>query len=138
MRRVQRWRYYCDFCKKAGGSAGHMARHEQGCTANPNRVCGICKHAESNPEPLATLVEFVKSNATTHPVMTEQSEPYCTLGKEALEELRKRADGCPACMFAALRQAKTYAEERTFDFQAELQSTWSVINGARSAREDYG
>lgn len=113
-----------------------MARHERGCTANPNRECGICKHLESIPEPLAKLVEFVKLHGEPVPDLPEGVEPYSTIGKEELQALRQLADGCPACMFAALRQAKTFTDQTAhFDFKAELKSVWSDINDARSARE---
>jgi hypothetical protein len=139
MRRVQRWRYYCDFCKKAGGSAGHMARHEKGCTANPFRICGICKHAETIPEPLPKLIEFVKLHCEPVNDLPEGVDPYSTIGKEELQALRQLADGCPACMFAALRQAKTFTDQTAqFDFKAELKSVWDNINDARSASEHYG
>ncbi len=42
MKRVKKWVYYCEHCKKSGRSASHMARHEQRCTGNPDRECGMC------------------------------------------------------------------------------------------------
>jgi hypothetical protein len=133
-----RWRYYCDFCKKAGGSAGHLARHERGCTANPNRECGICRCMESTPEPLAKLIEFVRLHGEVVSDLPEDVDPYSTIGKEELQALRQLADGCPACMFAALRQTKTFPDQTAqFDFKAELREVWSVVNDAKSERE-YG
>lgn len=43
MKRVKKWVYYCEFCKKSGRSASHMAQHEKHCTANPDRECGMCE-----------------------------------------------------------------------------------------------
>lgn len=42
MRRKPSYRYYCDYCKKSGGSGSAMAIHEKHCTMNPNRVCRFC------------------------------------------------------------------------------------------------
>lgn len=111
-----------------------MKRHERGCTANPDRVCGVCAHAEASPEPLAKLVEFVKSKVTWHPGACEDDEPYGTIDKEMTEELRRLADGCPVCMFAALRQSKVYVEGNLFDLKAELKTVWSNVNETRYAR----
>ena len=33
--------YYCDFCRKH--SLRPLVKHEEHCTANPNRKCGLCK-----------------------------------------------------------------------------------------------
>jgi hypothetical protein len=33
--------YYCDFCRKH--SLRSLVKHEEHCTANPNRKCGLCK-----------------------------------------------------------------------------------------------
>lgn len=138
VRKAQRWRYYCDFCKKAGGSAGHMTRHERGCTANPNRVCGVCAQAEAAPEPLAKLVEFVRSKMVWDKHVPEDCEPYAHLDKEMTEELRRLADGCPVCMLAALRQSKAYPPSGAFDMKAELKSLWNEINSQKQAQShDY-
>ena len=42
MRVVLRNRYYCDHCKKGAGTRQSMARHEAGCTLNPQRECRMC------------------------------------------------------------------------------------------------
>lgn len=42
MRKVKKWRYYCDFCKKSGCSGHHIVKHETHCCRNPNRVCRMC------------------------------------------------------------------------------------------------
>lgn len=40
MKTKRKLRYYCDWCKKSGGSKHHLAKHERGCTLNPRRVLG--------------------------------------------------------------------------------------------------
>jgi hypothetical protein len=131
VRQQKRWRYYCDHCRKSGGSKSHMAAHERGCTANPQRVCGICAKAEFQPKPLAELIEFVQGAAVDWEAM--QGVEYGTLNKAGLIALRQLADGCPVCTFAALRQAHVYSEE-TFELKKEMESVWAEINSVEENR----
>lgn len=85
MRTALRTRYYCDFCKKSGGSKPAMAKHETSCTNNPDRVCRMCKFADLEQKPIGELT-------TT----------YAQQGWKALREL---AGGCPVCILAGERQA---------------------------------
>ena len=94
MKQVKRWRYYCDHCKKAGGSKHHMRKHEERCTMNPNRVCGMCRMLEEVQSDIGDMI------AAIGPYM-----PHSDWGDEALCRLRDSANGCPACMLAAIRQA---------------------------------
>lgn len=84
MKKVMRPRYYCDFCKKVGGSAGHMRTHEANCTANPGRGCRMCVAQKMPQAPLDALLAAAGN----------------------IDALREAAHGCPACMLAAIRQAK--------------------------------
>lgn len=82
------WRYYCDFCKKAGCSKGHMVKHERRCTNNPNRVCGMCVLGQIKGQaPLAELIVIAGRPETDH------------------DSLLAAAKGCPACALAAARQS---------------------------------
>jgi len=82
MKTKMRPRYYCDHCKKGSGSPSHMIRHERGCTLNPHRACGVCKNV--GPD-----VAALSSVALTGDIA----------------KLIDAADGCPACVLAAIRQA---------------------------------
>ena len=124
-------RYYCDHCRKGNLSAGAMRRHEVGCTANPNRVCGLCKNANIKQGPMADLMACL------------------SLDKEGfgMKELRGLANECPACILAAIRQAKIqpvedYREngplDYGFDFKAELASWWEEINAELEDARYYG
>lgn len=135
MRKRQVWRYYCEYCKKAGCSGGHMARHEAGCTANPNRVCGVCRIAGLTAAPLAQLIAFCRSKATWDVAQPEDGPLHGSVDKAALDELRSLAGGCPVCMFAALRQSNVYASKDHFDMKAELAAIWSEVNAERERRE---
>src|ERR1700692_3216438 len=95
MLRSQCWRYKCDFCGKVGYSAGHMGKHEQGCTMNPERKCRIHAHVDlrfENPGPLP--VEHLKAHLVTNGGNNDGG----------LDALRELAEDCPCCMFAAIRQ----------------------------------
>ena len=59
MYKKKKWRYYCDFCKKAGGSAGAMAKHEKHCTNNPNRYCRLCDKFGESQQPMSELLSVL-------------------------------------------------------------------------------
>lgn len=113
-------RYYCDFCKKAGQSLGHMRKHENHCTANPNRECGMC-----------ALMQRANGDTIQRPM----SELLAALDNGGLDELRRVADGCPACMLAAMVQERQGQRERgeeetwyEFDYKKERDALFGVIN----------
>jgi hypothetical protein len=139
MTRKQCWQYKCDFCGKVGYSAGHMARHEVGCTMNPNRTCRIHKHADvrfENPGPLpvSELIAHLRAHGSNN--------------DHGLEALRELAEDCPCCIFAAIRQIgwhrgygdeDGYTEPRIkFDFKAELKRLWDGANERSAERVFYG
>ena len=132
MKRVKKWRYYCEFCKKSGASGGHMARHEKSCTLNPDRVCRMCKAPldgwrEDQPE----MVDMIKALdiAVIDKHEVEDSEVYTIKNeKEAVEALRDVANNCPACMLAALRQHGYPFLFDSFSFKDEKERFWSDVN----------
>ena len=140
MRKVKRWRYYCEFCKKSGGSGGHMKRHEQGCTMNPKRVCGVCKMLEEVQQGINHLILQLPSPSD---YIHEYHEPdidvvsfvdeLTVAANKALPGLREEANNCPACIMAAIRQAGIPVPMVTdFDFKADMEEVWSCINDANS------
>lgn len=50
---------------------------------------------------------------------------------DALPLLRKKAGGCPVCIFAALRQAKIPPDRELFDLEAECKSALEDSNTER-------
>lgn len=133
-RKITRTRYYCDFCEKGGRLKGFwtlpaITKHERGCTANPNRICGLCSivaessNMTSTQRPIADLVAC----------LSKEKEDF------GMKELRELADECPACILAAIRQSglqQSYADEDgfapglnfNFDFKAELLEFWNAQN----------
>lgn len=115
MKTKLRPRFYCDFCRKSGGSASAMSRHESACTANPNRVCKMCVAGEIVQKPLAELIEAAKADDATgerrHGAGHEQ-EP---------EKLLELTQGCPACILTALRLSGVYLK---FEFDDYKKAFW--------------
>lgn len=145
MTRKQRWRYYCDFCGKAGGAGGHIARHEKGCTANPNRECGLHKRIGEPQPPLADLIGALESGG----------EDWAA----GLSALIDASGECPTCILAALRQSpklkatrdRYWTESpldnalspleqkgldtiRAWNFKAKMAKWWRDVNGAEYER----
>ena len=110
MRSKKVWRYWCDFCSKGGCSKSAMVKHEQHCTLNPARKCRMCTDfPRVIQQPIADLIAAYN---------------------EGIEALRTKANGCPACMLAAIRQWKRdndlFPDERWdyWDFSAEREVYW--------------
>lgn len=117
-------RYRCDFCTKSGCSKHHMERHERHCVHNPKRCCRMCEHATG--EPLA--------------VPKPLDDLIAALHEGGLDALRKLAEGCPACMLAAIVQNRArdgFTDETNFyadfDFKKEREAMWTEANNARSS-----
>jgi hypothetical protein len=124
MIRKKAWRYKCEYCGKTSGSGGHMSRHEKSCTANPNRYCRMCGRTG-----IDGLIEALAPG-----------------DDEGVNRLRKAANGCPACMLAAVRQSgfQTPPDEDgqgksvPFNYQIEKNEFWKRVNEERESREHYG
>lgn len=117
MRSKKVWRYYCDHCNKGGCGKGAMAKHERSCARNPERVCRMCLAGGLEQRPMMELIE----------------------GASSVDELRKAANGCPACMLAGAIQAHPekhtpcaddgYYDPRVFvDFKDEARRFWANVN----------
>lgn len=134
MTRRKVWQYWCEYCSKHNLSASSITRHEKYCTANPNRACRMCAHTERQRQaPLSELIACI-----------DASKP-----DEGLEDLRTAADGCPACMLAAIRQCAVHwpgfmlirefnsyflPEGYTppwFDYKEECSRSWKKIDNMR-------
>lgn len=123
MIKKMRPRYYCEHCKKSGGSAYWIQRHEDACTRNPNRVCGMCKFGEQDQHSIPELIEALGGGDAA--------------GVERLGDL---ADYCPACMLAAIKQSgiqRRYVDEDDqgfsvpFNFAKAKQEFWECHWEAR-------
>ncbi len=132
MKKIKRWRYYCDYCKKVGGSAYHMAKHEKHCTLNPNRECGMCQIEECDQPKISVLLECLPE-----PKPYEIIDEYgyvCYPGFDkatelAMPELRRLTGGCPACILSALRQKGIPVPMvESFNYKNESENWLSALN----------
>jgi hypothetical protein len=74
-----------------------MAKHEASCTANPDRYCNMCAFVEGgyNEDSFFDLVNVL------HLGIEIDGDMFTETTKNKLAEI---VDGCPVCIFAALRQ----------------------------------
>lgn len=130
MRKVKKWRYYCEHCNKSGASGGHMAAHEKSCCRNPLRECRMCKLMALVQEPIEVLT--------------------AALERGGMKDLRAASGqgewdiGCPACNLAAIIQLRRRLNEEKsadnyegdFDFRADVRQVFDQL--AKTDREDAG
>ena len=133
MRTAMRPRYYCDHCNKGNGSPSAMRRHERGCTLNPQRECGMCKmlSGEGGPGPAPPRDELVR-----------------IMDAEGFGSMCKAANGCPACILAALRTKNFKGDAETlpgvlgpedgrelWSYTKAKADWWAEWNSAQAERE---
>ena len=136
------WRYYCDYCKKAGCNKYWIVKHEKGCTKNPNRECGFCKILELEQRDMKELLAILPDpKEFTKMEYWEDGEGEVISGSKLneildLQKLRDITNNCPACILAALRQKKICVPMvEGFDFKGECASVWADINEANRGYE---
>ena len=128
--------YWCEFCRKHGLSASHIAKHEKHCTGNPNRKCRMCDAAGLTQKPMAELVACLPTwyrEDWIDPVVQPLTERQIVAGMKDLIEL---ADGCPACILAAMRQRRIPHYAADWDFREAAKSFWSDVVVERHDREE--
>ena len=130
-------RYYCEYCRKSGGAAGHIKKHESRCTMNPNRHCGYCDVLDQKQSNLAELLALLPNpeNYKEKELVDDGWISFVGLEKvvkEALPKLREITGSCPACIMAALRQKGIPVPlAKDFDFKKECREIWDEFNAAR-------
>jgi len=141
-------RFNCDFCNKRGFSASHMTKHEKHCTLNPNRECRVCSLLENSrdadyerktlPELIAMLPDSGPYNALDGLDIYDDCRTLIKALEAVLPAFRRATGDCPACMMAALRQAKIPVPMMEgFDFKREMQNIMDSINEAREENRYY-
>jgi hypothetical protein len=136
-------RYYCDFCGKSGCSAYHIRRHEERCTLNPDRKCGM-PECYTSPAELAEAVasipdvkQFVHQSGDDLGDWEWFDIPNDTVAA-VLADLEQRLDACPVCMYAALRRAGWAGMVREqFNLKERIADCWNEANRAEE-RARYG
>jgi hypothetical protein len=138
-------RYWCDFCGKAGLSASHMKRHEDHCTKNPNRQCGICKLLDQEPMPIPDLLAILPDPEQFRERYKDEWSDFEQINDSKLYDalalvfpkLRDLTGGCPACIMAALRQKgiPVPVAGDLFDYQKERAEIWNQVNEENLSRD---
>lgn len=139
------FRYYCEYCKKAGCSKFHLQRHEDHCTKNPHRKCRMCEQLGNAPEPISELLSLIPeidqfARIINHDFELSGNDAYDetvyeipeSIQLEIIEKLREKTGGCPACMLATIRQKNIplYAIDK-FNYKKEVESFWHSVNQDR-------
>ena len=127
--------YYCDFCKKHGMSAGHMAKHEKHCTGNPNRECRVCKEPieiGEEAKKLRARFKFVDDDVFGRPESVSIKVEW--IDKEiTMDEIDEIIQECPVCKLALMRQSELthFVFSNTalkFDYKKALDTYWAERN----------
>lgn len=116
-------RYTCDFCAKHKYSAGHMSRHEEVCTKNPQRKCRCCRFVDGVTQDIKDLIPLVPDlsdykdeNGSFDDLLTKEAN-------KALITLREKTKNCPACIMAVIRQSGIPVTMVTeFKYKEELEN----------------
>lgn len=125
MKERMRKQYYCDFCKKSGGSKYHMKIHEKHCTNNPDRECRMCVLLHGGQiAPTKELIAALGSG-----------------GDEGLKRLEEASDYCPMCTLSAIRQSGVNdigedgpsAGYVSYDYQSDVKRAFDEINEERNS-----
>lgn len=117
MRKVMKWRYYCEYCKKSGASSGHMKKHELHCTMNPVRECGMCKAIGNETRPMALLLIA-----------------FGVGDKQGMDDLRDTCEDCPACTLATIRQSGVMKTDYDEDSNS-LSQAWQAFSFKDAKKE---
>lgn len=147
MKTIKKNVYYCDHCKKKSLAAHAMKVHEKHCTANPNRECRVCDNKFINEaiDEFKLRFEFTDQPETDcitgEPTGRREVRASWTGEPVTLKEIRDRADNCPACILAILRQTDFFqgmVDTGKFDFKTELAEAMKDKYAERPGSEYYG
>ena len=140
MRVIKKNVYYCDFCKKK--SLRSLKKHEERCTQNPNRRCGMCDIIDLNPildefesRFILCITEYKKDFSGS---ITEVIEPIWK-DEFTIRDIQNAVDNCPACTLAVIRCLGLnywYFRGRfKYDFKAARDDWWDATNKENLRRE---
>lgn len=124
-------RYYCEHCKKGGCSSGHMRRHEKSCTKNPARVCNMCNAAVLQQKPIEVLLFAYRYDVENGKALFDG--PESEGGTEVVPtKTLEVAEGCPACVLAAIRQHGEDGILCNWKFSDAADEFWKRVNEANA------
>jgi hypothetical protein len=123
-------RYYCDYCKKANCSKSSISKHESHCTLNPNRECGMCrllKEKQPNLQELILCIPQINKYRPEEDYLNIEECKQEILDKGIIKTLKEKSNNCPACIMAALRQAKIPIYLTDFDYKKECDDIFTEL-----------
>lgn len=109
-----------------------MVRHEGGCTARPDRHCGMCDQAGICQPSLTELIALINEECAAK----DEIDLYGDNVQDVLEKLEAAAEHCPACTLAAIRQADTKIYPN-WKWEEKATTWWSEINAAKDPKSYY-
>ena len=109
--------YYCEHCKKKSFQKYTMENHEKHCTANPNRICGVCG---MHGIPIIHIDIELKA--------TLDSDIF-DFGIINMDDTGRRVDGCFACALALYKKIvrendKILINPDPFMWYEKMHSAW--------------
>lgn len=126
--------YYCEFCTKH--SLRSLITHEQHCTLNPNRVCGLCKRQE----PLSNIIQRLKSQMSYSSLDTNNCLKIEGIKQPSLDDIRTKFDyNCPVCILSTIRLTglNKFPYTIEFDYKKEISDWWTEINSMEQEKEEW-
>ncbi len=133
MRTVKKNVYYCDHCKKRSLSSKAMNRHEQSCTANPDRYCRMCDLLNGGYAlELRQVIDDLKKRFEVIGWHDGIFDIKWNGDQIAILEIKKIADDCPACCLSIMRQLhkdwKQFPLFQDYDFKKEMDNAMIAVN----------
>jgi len=139
-------RYYCEYCKKSGCSAGHMVKHEKHCTMNPNRICRMCEIVSCNSamkKPISiSILKKLFPNPKEYVIEDEYGwisylDEFGIKVEKAMIKLREFTNNCPACILAVLRQCGIPVPfVKSFNYKKECAQMWADYNDQEYKKQE--
>jgi hypothetical protein len=118
--------YYCDFCKKHLHRKPSMEYHEKHCTANLDRVCGLCGRKETRKPSLKVLVRYFRGKMFMPKPNERGAIPADEIRQPKLEDIMESVEYCPICTLTIIRGCglQHFPYEIKFDFKREMEEWW--------------
>lgn len=117
--------YYCEFCKKHGLRAATVQAHEIHCTANPNRLCGLCER-DCKQDPYTEEIKKIQEKHAWLLTMRGKDGAqdgilgtHCAVFEEFVRGLYNELE-CPPCALSIQRQSGGLSYMPYYDFKAEM------------------
>lgn len=151
MKEVKKSVYYCNYCKKRYLSKYFMIRHKESCTMNPDRNCRMCNNS-SMKEYIHEIRDNYSYEVNGNIIKTKdlsllelkevlRSFKFITNSKIiwkkkfTYEDIIEKADGCPACIMAIMRQTGLISNKflldnpgDKFDYKQLQENWWKIKN----------